>query len=251
MRNIGLQLYTVRNALKDDFIGTLKTIAAIGYRGVELAGYTGNYAPIELRAIFHDLGLQVIGAHCSIDALSASWDRFLDDLAVLDVRYVGLSWVPLQYRSASGWRTVARIINVAAIDALKHGITFFYHNHDFEFQRFDGRCGYDILFDAADPVLVKAELDVFWVRKAGEDPVAYLQKLRGRVPLVHVKDMSADANATFEVVGDGVIDFDAVFSAGDASGVDWYIVEQDQCPKGELESARRSYENIASRGWLN
>ncbi len=251
MRNVGLQLYTVRHALKEDFVGTLKTIAEIGYRGVELAGYTGNHSPVELRNIMADLGLQVIGAHCSLDTLEANWERYLDDLATLNAGYVGVSWVPAHYRTASGWRTVARMLNAGAIDALKHGIIFFYHNHDFEFQQLNGRCGYDILMEAVDPALVKAELDVYWVRKGGADPLAYLKKLHGRVPLLHVKDMSAGPQATNEIVGEGILDFDAIFAAGDASGVAWYIVEQDDCPKGELESIKRSYANMRSRGWLN
>ncbi len=99
-------------------------------------------------------------------------------------------------------------------------------------------------------MLVKSELDVYWVKKGGADPVAYINKLAGRAPLLHIKDMTADASQAFEIVGDGIIDFDAVFAAGDANGVDWYIVEQDLCPKGEVESARKSYQNIVARGWL-
>jgi sugar phosphate isomerase/epimerase len=114
----------------------------------------------------------------------------------------------------------------------------------------DGRYGFDVLLDSTDPFLVKAELDVYWAQFAGVDPVAYLKYLDGRAPLVHIKDMTADETRTFEIIGDGIIDLGAIFAAGDALDVDWYIVEQDQCPKGEIESARASYNNIVSRGWI-
>ena len=249
MRKIALQLYTVRESMKKDFVGTLKEVAGIGYKGVELAGFGGMSAK-DLRALLDDLGLIAVGGHTNMDAIGKSMEQTLGDFVTLGASYLGVAWAGEEWRSEQGWHRAARLMEKAATETLKHDITFFYHNHDFEFQKINGKYGLDVLFEAADPSLVKWEEDVFWVQKGGEDPVAYMNKYAGRTPLIHIKDMTADADRTFECVGDGVIDFDAIFKAGDANDVDWYIVEQDQCPKGEIESARRSYQNIVARGWL-
>ncbi len=251
MRKIGLQLYTVREALKRDFVGTLRTVADIGYGGVEFAGEMGGYSPRALRGLLDDLGLFPIGGHVGIDDLERGFERVLEYYAALGACYIGVAWLPPAYRNADGWLRAGRLMEAAAQQARRYGLTFHYHNHDFEFARLpNGKYGLDQLFDNTDPALVKAELDVYWVKKGGEEPVAYIHKLAGRVPLIHLKDMTADERQTFACVGDGILDFPAIFAAGDASGVDWYVVEQDICPDGELASARRSYANIASRGWL-
>ena len=103
--------------------------------------------------------------------------------------------------------------------------------------------------DETDADLVKAELDLFWVAKANLDVVQTLHKLKGRASVVHVKDMTNDDARTFEIVGEGVLDFDKILPAADAVGADWFVVEQDLCPKGEIESIRKSYQNIVQRGW--
>ena len=251
MRKIGLQLYTVRETAKADFVGTLKQVAAIGYKGIEVGGFLGGLAIKELRTILDDLGLTVIGGHVGVKDLNNRFEQTLEDSAALGARYIGTSWLPEEYRKdAASWQRAARMMEKAAMMGVKHDITFFHHNHDMEFAKIDGQYGFDILLDAADPALVKAELDVYWAQVAGVDPLGYLTHLDGRAPLVHIKDMTKTEPRTFEIIGEGCIDFGPIFDAGDRLGVDWYIVEQDQCPKGEMESARASYNNIVARGWL-
>jgi len=249
MRKIALQLYTVRESMKKDFVGTLKEVSQMGYKGVELAGFGGMTAK-ELRALLDDLGLIAVSGHTNMDAVGKSMEQTLNDFVTLGASYLGVAWVGEEWRTEQGWHRAARLMEKAAMEAVKHDITFFYHNHAFEFEKINGKNGMDILLESADPSLVKWEEDVYWVQKGGESAVGYMNKYAGRTPLIHIKDMTADESKTFEIIGDGIIDFDAVFKAGDANGVDWYIVEQDQCPKGEVESARRSYQNIVARGWL-
>jgi len=252
MRNIALQLYTVRETIKKDgLLPVLKEVASIGYKGVEGGSFMGNMPAKDLRLVLDDLGLSFVSGHISMDEIKKRFESVLEEYVTLGGKYVGLAWIGEEYRKdAAHWKRSGAAMENAALEAAKHGLTFFYHNHAFEFEKFDGQYGFDILFDSTDPSLVKSELDVYWVKKGGEDPVAYINRLAGRTPLLHIKDMTADESHTFEIVGEGIIDFDAVFKAGDANGVDWYIVEQDLCPKGELESARKSYENIVARGWL-
>ena len=252
MRKIALQLYTVRDAAQRDFIGTLKQVAAMGYKGIEAGGSLGGLSVKELRDILDDLGLAFVSGHIGVNNIHHGLEETLSDYAALGAKYIGTSWLPEEYRKdMASWQRAGRLLEKAATICIKHDLVCFHHNHNMEFVKFDdGRYGFDIMLDAADPYLVKAELDVYWAQIAGVDPAAYLKHLNGRAPLIHLKDMTADESKTFEIVGEGIIDFPAIFAAGDALDVDWYIVEQDQTPKGEIESARLSYHNIASRGWL-
>lgn len=252
MRKIALQLYTVRETIKQEgLLPVLKEVAAMGYKGVEGGAFMGNMPAKDLRLVLDDLGLTFTSGHISMDELKKRFEPILEEYVTLGAKYVGLAWIGEEYRKdAAHWKRSGATMEAAALEAVKHDLTFFYHNHAFEFEKFDGKYGFDILWESTDPTLVKSELDVYWVKKGGEDPVAYINKLGGRAPLIHIKDMTGDDAKTFEIIGDGIIDFDAVFKAGDANGADWYIVEQDLCPKGELASARKSYENIVARGWL-
>lgn len=151
MRNIGIQLYMVRHALRRDFLGVLEQLAAIGYRGVEFFGDFGGYAPQVLRAHLAAIGLTPIGGHCRIeDVQGDALQRTLEHFAALGASYVGVGWVPERFRTAEGWREAARIMERAGQAAQRYGLTFYYHNHDFEFERLDGHYAIDILFGAAD-----------------------------------------------------------------------------------------------------
>ena len=252
MRNIALQLFTVREAAQKDFIGTLKQVAGMGYKGIEAGGSLGGLPVKELRDILDDLGLTFVGGHIGVNNINSGLEAMLDDYAALGARYIGTAWLPEEYRKdVASWQRAGRLLEKAATMCIKHDLVCFHHNHNMEFIKMeDGRYGFDVLLDATDPYLVKAELDVYWAQVAGVNPVEYLKHLDGRAPLVHIKDMTADESKTFEIIGNGVIDFPAIFKTGDELGVDWYIVEQDQCPKGEIESARESISNIVARGWL-
>lgn len=251
MRKLALQLYTVRESANADFVGTLKQIAAIGFQGVEGAGNLGNMPARELARILDDLGLKMISGHIGLDVIRHGLERQIEAYSTLGARYLGLAWMAEnERRDAAGYRALARTLEDAARKCAPAGLTFFHHNHDFEFKQYDGRYGLDILLAESDPALVKSELDVFWAAHAGVDPSAYLRRLNGRAPLVHLKDMTADAERTFAIIGEGTIDFAPILAASDETGVDWHIVEQDRCPKGELASARASFNHLRAKGWF-
>lgn len=253
MRKIALQLFTVREAAQKDFIGTLKHVAAMGYQGIEAGGSLGGLPVKELHNILDDLGMAFVGGHIGVSTIHNGLEAMLNDYAALGAHYIGTAYLPDEYRKdTAAWQRAGRLLEKAATMCIKHDLVFFHHNHNMEFVKMeDGRYGFDVLLDSTDSFLVKAELDVYWAQYAGVDPVTYLKHLGSRAPLVHIKDMTSDESRTFEIIGNGTLNFPAIFEAGDAAGVDWYIVEQDQCPKGELESARESYSNIVARGWLS
>lgn len=247
-RPIALQLYTVRDDTARDFPGTLKQVAQLGYSGVELAG-TGGYSAKELRAMLEDLGLKVAGSHVGIEALETDLTAALDYNEELGNRHVVCPYLGQdRRRSAEDWQAAARLFERVALACRDRGMTFAYHNHSFEFERFGDRTGMDILLETADPELVRIELDLYWVRHGGEDPAAYLRKLGRRVVLVHLKDMAADEQRSFAEVGEGVLDWPEIFRACEETDAQWYIVEQDVCARPPLESAAISLRNLKAMG---
>jgi sugar phosphate isomerase/epimerase len=245
---VALQMYTVRDVAADDFVGALRQVAEIGYAGVELAGM-GNLSSSELKETLDNLGLQAAGTHVSLDALRDNLEGVIQDSQNLGSRHVTLSYVAEdQRKTLDGWRQVADLLNRTGQEIKRAGLQLCYHNHAFEFETFDGKFALDWLYELTDPDLVQAELDTYWIQFGGQDPAVYVRKYAGRVPLVHLKDMEAGEERFFAEVGEGIMDWAPVFSAGEAAHVQWYIVEQDRCRRPSMESARLSYENLKKMG---
>ncbi len=251
MRKIGLQLYTVREALKSDYLGTIQQVAAAGYAGIEMGPEYGGMTAKQMRVVLDDLGMTAIGLYVGMEAPVDELMRVLDDCQTLGAKYIGVAWMGEQYRTSGGLARAVAWFQQAGSLARACAMRFVYHAHAFEFEiRINRELMLDALMTATTKRTLSWELDTYWVTKGGQDPVDYFFKYSGRTPLCHLKDMTGDGREDFEIVGEGILKFDAIFKAGDAAGVDWYIVEQDTCPKGELESMRASYQNIVSRGWL-
>ncbi|MBM3475514.1 MAG: sugar phosphate isomerase/epimerase [Armatimonadetes bacterium] len=246
---VSLQTYTVRNVLADDFVGVVKQIAEMGYAGIEIGGNLGGMSPGEFRSFVGDLGLALTGNHVGIDALESNLSQVIDENLAIGNRWIVCPWMPEDRRQdAAGWRTVAGLLSEIGAKVKAAGLQLCYHNHSFEFQRFDGQTGFDIFYAAADPDLVQAEIDTYWVQHGGDDPAATIERFAGRVPLVHLKDMTPGDSPTFTEVGNGILDFPAIFAASERAGVEWYIVEQDTCAGPSLERARISFDNLRKWG---
>lgn len=241
---IALQLYTVRDETAKDFVGTLKQVAALGYQNVELAGM-GNLSARQLKFILDDLGVRVIASHIPLQRLDNELEQVFEENRILDNRYLVMPWLPEEARkTAEQWYQLAVKLNDIGATCKAQGFQLCYHNHDFEFKQFNGQTAFDILFGYVSPDLVQAEIDVYWVKYAGHDPVALIRQFQGRVPLLHLKDMAVDSPEKFAEVGAGVIDFDAIFQAAEESGVQVYIVERDSGAVPALESAGISLQNL-------
>lgn len=245
---ISVQLYTLRDAVSTDLAGTLKALSKIGFTGAELAGYGDLKTAPAVRKAFDDAGLKVSGMHVSLDAFKA------DTAAVIaDAKTLGCSNVILPYvdqstlTTAADWRNFAQTCQTIGKQVTAAGLTFSYHNHDFEFKKYDGEYAMDILLQHSDANAVKIELDLYWVARGGLDPVTYLKKLGKRVVLVHLKDMAADQK--FAPVGTGTLNFTALTDAAAAAGVQWGVVEQDDCyGKDPLECVALSFANLKKLG---
>jgi sugar phosphate isomerase/epimerase len=247
---VGLQLYSVRDQLKEDFQGTVRAVAQMGYAGVELAGYGGLNAK-ELRALLDGLGLQVAGDHVGFDRLEHQMDDVIVFSKELGTTYVVCPAVPAARRQdAAGWKQLAGTLNEIGKKCVDQGLQFCYHNHNFEFASVDGSNGFTLLYANSDPRYVKMELDMYWAQKGGDNPAAILQRYPGRCPIVHLKDMTGDAEQTFAEVGEGVLNFQQVFAAAATGGVAWYVVEQDRCRRPPLESVQLSLQHLREWGMV-
>ena len=217
---IGVQLYTVRDLLKQDFEGTLAQVAHIGFKEVEFAQYFAdlgnlNPPPKRVRQILDSDGLSAPSGHVPYSALSPeNWPRVLEGAAILGQKYIVNPSIDRDLtKRVDGWKRAAEVFNRAGTESLRAGIQLAYHNHTEEFQPVEGQLPYDILLSAADGKLVKMEMDLGWAHVAGANPLDYFAKYPGRFPLVHVKDF--DKDGTMTEVGSGVIDWKAIFAKSD------------------------------------
>jgi sugar phosphate isomerase/epimerase len=244
---IGVQLYTVRSLLERDFEGTLQRIAEIGFQEVEFAGYFRR-PPRQIRSLLQSLKLDAPGGHMPYEALAqpGEWDRVLEMANELGHRYVVIAWTPASdRRTLDDWKRIAERFNAAGRAARRAGLTFAYHNHEFEFTPLGaGPLPFDVLLTESDPELVKIELDLYWITLGGQDPLEYFRRQPGRFPLVHVKDMQRGGEQPRMVdVGAGDIDFAAIFAERERAGIRHFFVEHDE-PAAPLDSIRASYQHL-------
>jgi sugar phosphate isomerase/epimerase len=258
---IGLQLYTVRDLMGRDPVGTLQKVAQIGYNSVENATYTASELfygmdAVAYKKLLSDNGLTANSGHYRLGeqmfhgiakkgTILHDWNRAVDDAAALGLKYMVCAYLSDQERGElDDYKNLADIFNKAGETCKKAGIQFCYHNHDFEFDMQNGALPYDVLLNNTDKDMVKMEIDLYWVTKAGKDPLALFLKNPGRFPLWHIKDMSKDADKHFTEVGKGVIDFRTIFQQKDLAGMKYFFVEQDSCPGSPLDSISESIKYI-------
>jgi len=254
---IGVQLYTVRDAMKSDFEGTIAKVASIGYKEVEFAGYF-DHSPKDIRAILDKNGLSAPSCHVPYSTVEMMWPQALDAAHTIGHKLIVNPWIePEQRNSPDGWQRAAELFNKAGEAAKKAGIQFAYHNHTFEFQpakSLDGKFPYDYLLKQCDKNLVKMELDLCWISVAGKDPIKYFNENPGRFPAVHVKDIkqlpspedaptaNPDRNMGFLTeVGSGIIPWKDIFANAGKAGIQHYFVEHDN-PSDGFASIKKSYD---------
>lgn len=246
---IALQLYTVRDDAAQDFAGTLGKVAEIGYAGVELAGYNGMSVR-DLKARLDDLHLFVAGSHIGLDRLETDLKQVVEENLTLGNRYVVVPYLGDDRRQGvDGYKKTAATLNSLGESLQSFGLTLAYHNHDFEFKTLEnGQRGEDILLENTDSTLVRAEVDTYWVLKAGSDPVEFIRQHTGRVPLLHLKDRDT-TDGSFAPLGTGDLPLDELIAAAEEIGTEYLIVEQDVCKQPPLEAVKVSYDNLKAKGY--
>lgn len=235
---IGLQLYTVRELMAKNVTDTLGEVSRIGYREVEFAGYF-DHEPQQIVDILKANDLSAPSAHVPLEALETDLDQLILAAQTIGHRHLVLPWLAAHQRqSLAQYEAIAKLLNSTGKACKSAGIEIGYHNHDFEFQAIDGRLPYDLLLEQTDPELVKMELDLYWITKAGYRSGDYFDRQPGRFTQCHVKDMSPSGDIAD--VGKGVIEFDRILGAAQAAGIKHFYVEHDNTPN-PLASIKTSY----------
>jgi sugar phosphate isomerase/epimerase len=237
----GIQLYTLRAAMQQDVPHTLEHVAGIGYRKVEFAGYFGH-KPDEIARLLAATGLAAPSAHVgALDARDAPMP-LIDGALAAGHKYLVIAWTPPETRqSLDDWKKWADVCNRFAGQCSKAGLSFCYHNHDFEFHAVGGQLPYDLMLERTDPALVGFELDLYWARLGGANLAQLLSAHRGRFPMCHVKDMAPDGSMAD--IGQGTIDFAALFARSDIDPFRHYFFENDTA-KEPWQSAEISYKAL-------
>ncbi|MZQ81033.1 TIM barrel protein [Paenibacillus sp. 5J-6] len=247
---IAAQLYTVRSFTKtaEDLDAALQKIKAIGYDAVQVSGI-GPIAPEAVLEMCQRRGLTICATHVPFEWLLQDLDNVIKVHKAWNCRYVGIGSMPPAYRTGlSGYQEMARTLSEIGAKLSEAGLGLIYHNHKFEFEKIAGKTGLEWLLEESDAAHVGFELDMYWVQAGGANPVNWVLKVDGRMKVVHLKDMAiVNDTQTFAEIGEGNMDWPAVLDACRATGVEWYVVEQDVCPGDPFESLALSYHTLS--GW--
>ncbi len=240
---IALQLYTLREALAQDFVGVVKQVAAAGYAGVETAGFPSGTTPQTASQLFRDLGLTVASAHSPLP-LGNQQQEVLDTLATLGCSRLVCGYIPAdEFDTFDQIRRNCERLNEAQAVCQAHGLSLGYHNHWWEMYSMNGRFIYQLMLEYLHPDIF-LEIDTYWVKTGGLDPVTVLAEVGSRAPLLHIKDGPADnPQAPMTAVGQGVLNFPGILAAH-AAHTDWLIVELDRCATDMMTAVRESYQYL-------
>lgn len=236
VKNAGVQLYTFRNEMATDALGTLKKIAAIGIKQVESArsskGHYYGLSPKEMKKACKYLGMTLRSGHVHIDD---KWQQTMNEAAESGQEYLICSTMPTRGQTIDNYKKVAEAFNKAGEECKKLGIKFGYHNHEYEFDSDNGKVLYEVLLDNTQPDLVHMELDLGWVIVGGKDPLDYFNNYPGRFPLWHLKDMDVNKKHSVEF-GKGQLNISAVLENRKQAGLKYLFIEQEEYASSPLES---------------
>lgn len=237
---IGVQLYSVRDALAQDYESVIRKIAAYGYQGVEPAGFPGTTAQAAAD-LFNELGLQVPSIHSPLP-LGDKREEVLETAKVLGIKYLVCPYIPPEeFSTVESTIAASKRLNEANAVARDAGLTLLYHNHWWEYQPLGDTFPYKVMLEHLDPT-IGFEIDTYWVTVGGQDVLSVISQLGERVPLLHIKDGPGTTDGDMVAVGDGIMNFPEVLEAGQSA--EWLIVELDRCGTDMLKAVEKSYANL-------
>lgn len=246
---IGIQLYTLRDLIAADFLGTLKKIRKAGYNSVEAAGYGDRkfygYSPPEYKKIVSDLGLLPTSSHSGANI--GNINQAIEDHLAAGMDYIVIPWIPKEkYDTPDSYKKLAAEFNEMGKLCNEAGLKFGYHNHAFEFEKMNGEIPYDILIKNTDPKYVFMQVDLYWMVYGGHQPEEYFTRYPGRFELWHIKDMDNTEKRECTEIGDGIINYAKVFNMKDLSGMKHFFVEQEAFKIDPIKSIHKSYKFLNS-----
>lgn len=246
MRNVGLQLYSVRGAAEQNFLETLRNVADIGYDAVQFAGFFNTTAD-QVKQVLDEKQLRVAGSHTALDLLRG--EKLKETIQYnqeIDNKLIICPYLPENKRdSMDSYKRTAEELNAIGKVCHEHGMAFGYHNHDFEFDALNGTTGFDLIFENTDPAFVKIELDCFWAIYAGHNPTKIIEKYDNRVVSLHIKDMiEADGKRRSTEIGFGKLNLKEFLKFAKSNCLDWLVVEQEDFDRDPMESAKINRDNL-------
>lgn len=247
---IAAQLYTLRDFTKTPagIAQTFERVKALGYDAVQLSALC-PIDPRDLKRMLDATGLTVCATHNSFDRLRDDMSAVVEEHHLWSCRYSAIGGLPADYRNREGYHRFAREASEVARKLAGEGLVFGYHNHAFELEKYDGRTGLSILYDESDPEAFTSEIDTYWIQHGGGDPAQWLRGLKGRAPIVHLKDMTVrDNEPIMAEVGEGNMNWTSILDACKEAGTEWYIIEQDHCERDPFESLGISLRNLTALG---
>lgn len=237
------QLFTVREELAKGIAPVFREIKKMGWAGVQISALPQGYDPQEVADALKENQLGTAGMHISLDRLENDLENVVKEADLYGTKDIVCPYLPGEYQTEEGYKAVRKKLNEVARQLPDYRIS--YHNHAFEFTtEINGVSALEYLLEPVEENKVLAEIDVYWVKKGGQDPLAFIQPYANRMPIIHLKDMTNDEQETFAEIGTGKIDFIPILQWGEKSGVEWYAVEQDSCPGNPLDSLALSLENL-------
>lgn len=251
---IAAQMYTLRDHMQtpEQMKETIKKVKDMGYNAVQISGI-GNVDEIKAKAIADitkELRLKVCATHISLDQLQNEIDWVIKFHKLWDCKYVGIGSMSDEYRiSKEKYIEFARMANKIGKKLKENDLVFIYHNHRFEFEKFEDKIGMDILYEYFDPKYVQFEIDTYWIQAGGAKPAEWIRKVDGRMKVVHFKDMTIKNNEQiFGEIGSGNLDWDEIIKACKETKVEWAAVERDSGDKDAFLSLKESYDYLYSKG---
>jgi sugar phosphate isomerase/epimerase len=247
---IGLQLYTLRDSIPQNPKEVLKQVASFGYQELETYGYNDGQIfglPFsEYIEFVNGLGMKTVSGHYGLNQITGdTWKKAVEDAQKHDQAYMVLPYLNAEDRtSIDDYKKICEQVNKAGEVCNEAGVRFGYHNHDFEFQELEGQIPYDVMLSEIDPKNCGMEMDLYWVVRAGHDPVKYFEQHPGRFEQWHVKDMDKTDGARNADVGSGSIDFTELFKHAERSGLQHFFVEQESYPGDPLQSVKNSIDYL-------
>jgi len=239
-QHFGVQLYSFRNEMAKDAIGTLRQIASLGFKEIETArsqkGHYYGLAPAEMKAVCKDLNMNLKSGHVHLDN---KWQQTMEEAVESGQEYLICSSMPSQGQTIDNYKKVAEEFNKAGEACKKLNLKFGYHNHEYEFETENNQVLYDVLLKNTEADLVHMELDLGWVIVAGKDPLDYFKMYPGRFPLWHLKDMDMDKKESTEF-GKGGLDIPGMMAHKKESGVKHIFIEQEEYASNPLESMKHN-----------
>lgn len=249
---IAAQLYTIRDFVKtpEDMTCSMKRLKDMGYNAVQISG-VGPMEHQQIKDIVDGAGLTICATHIGFGDMQENLDYVIKQHKLWDCKYIGVGAMPGKYaKDAEGYRAFAKEASAIGRKLADEGLQFIYHNHSFEFMKFDGVTGMDILLNESDPEFFGFEIDTYWVQAGGANPVDWIYKVEGRMQVAHFKDMgiSHEREVIMTEVGEGNLNWPAIIQACTKTGVKWCAVEQDTCQRDPFESLEISLNNLKNYG---